>query len=118
MKRTLAIALSTLALAATSIQAQSLAPQPSFIDHVPLDASQWNGSTGSSTAIAASGRDLPQPSFVDYVLIEPDGTSVGSRSMSAAAHGFPKPSFMDYADVAEDPRAPSRGYAQAGRALR
>ena len=117
MKRTLAIALSTLALAATSAQAQSL-PQPSFIDHVPLDASQWNGSTGSSTAIAASRRDLPQPSFVDYVPIEPDGTSVGSRTMGAAAHNFPKPSFMDYADVTEDPQAPSRGYAQAGRALR
>jgi len=65
MKRTLAIALSTLALTATAAQAQSLSvPQPSFVDYVPLDASQGSSSAGSSTTLPASHQTRPQPSFV------------------------------------------------------
>jgi hypothetical protein len=76
MKRTLAIAFSTLALTATTAaQAQSMyVPQPSFVDYVALDANQWSGSTGSSAALPASRQDRPQPSFVDYVPIVPGGS--------------------------------------------
>jgi hypothetical protein len=67
MKRTLAIALSTLALTATAAQAQSVSvPQPSFIDYVALDASSRSSATGSSSStLAASRQAWPQPSFLN-----------------------------------------------------
>jgi hypothetical protein len=65
MKRTLAIALSTLALTATAAQAQSVsAPQPSFVDYVPLDARQGSSSTGSSSTPPVSRQAWPRPSFL------------------------------------------------------
>lgn len=97
MKRTLAIALSTLALTATAVQAQSL-PQPSFVDYVPLTAAD---SSSRGTTSATARQDMPQPSFIDYVAIEPGDASTGSsagsaRSMSVASQRLPEPSFVDY----------------------
>jgi hypothetical protein len=91
MKRTLAIALSTLALAATAVQAESL-PQPSFVDHAPVAA----GSNAGNTSAANAHLDMPRPSFVDHVAIEPGDSSTGSSSMTLASQDLPVPSFVDY----------------------
>lgn len=114
MKRTLAIALTTLALSVTAAQAESL-PQPSFIDHVPWTAGDSNA---RGTATAISRRDMPQPSFVDYVAIETgDSSTGGSRtSMSVASGDVPRPSFVDYPDGQRSTPLHARlGYFQADR---
>lgn len=100
MKRTLAITLSTLALAAaTGVEAQALAlqqPQPSFVDHIPLQPGDLLDSSGGSTAIASTRRqEMPQPSFVDYVAIEAESWSAGTSYAGEISHNFPSPSFVD-----------------------
>jgi len=116
MKRTLAVALSTLALAASGVQAQSLSlPQPSFIDHVPLVAEEQDASRGATTAATTTRQDMPQPSFVDYVPIEAYTASAGGSAMRMARHRFPAPSFVDYPDVgATDPLERRLEYVEAG----
>lgn len=114
MKRTLAVALSTLALAASGAQAQTLLqPQPSFIDHIPLVAEEQNAS-GGGTMAASTRQGMPQPSFVDYVPLEADASARHSGERMAR-HAFPAPSFVDYPDVgATDPLERRVEYVEAG----
>lgn len=88
MKRTLAIALSALALAATGAQAATQAPQPSFVDYPLVEAN-----VASRMDARNLERSLPQPSFVDYVVIEPVASS-GSSAL-VASHALPQPSFAN-----------------------
>lgn len=113
MKRTIAVALSTLALAASGAQAQTLLqPQPSFIDHIPLVAEEQNASSGGAMA-SSTHQGMPQPSFVDYVPLEADASAGHSGRM--ARHTFPAPSFVDYPDVgATDPLERRVEYVEAG----
>lgn len=90
MKRTLAISLSTLALAAISANALAQAPQPSFVDYVAITAAPSSGSTARAADLS---RAFPQPSFVDYVAIAPAPSGAGSTV--AAVQGFPQPSFSN-----------------------
>jgi hypothetical protein len=89
MKRTLAIALSALAVAATSAQATTQAPQPSFADYPLVEA--------NVPARADAGRNastaLPQPSFVDYVAIHTDARIYASTL--AVSQALPQPSFAN-----------------------
>lgn len=87
MKRTLAIALSSLALAATSAQAV----QPSFVDYAPIQAS---ASSGASAGASVNG-DFPKPSFVDYASIEAGQSSLSSSPVIVAGQAFPQPSFAN-----------------------
>lgn len=89
MKRTLAIALSTLALAATAAQAQ--APQPSFVDYVAIETDGLSRNAGGAEVT----RAFPQPSFVDYAAIEAADKPTVAGSTVAVAQGFPKPSFSN-----------------------
>lgn len=92
MKRTLAIALSSIALAAsTSAFAQSLnGPQPSFVDYPLVEANL----PVRAEAHRNDTQAWPQPSFIDYVAIEP-GAVTGSGG-TVVAEGLPQPSFIDY----------------------
>jgi hypothetical protein len=89
MKRTLAIALATLAVAATSAQATTQAPQPSFADY-PLSEANVPARTDAGRN---AGSALPQPSFVDYVAVEADGRPASSSRLVVAE--FPQPSFAN-----------------------
>jgi hypothetical protein len=110
MKRTLAIALSTLALAATAVQAET--PKPSFMDYAPLEAGD---SSAGRTPIAISRLDVPQPSFIDYVAIAGDASTGGSSSVTVASQDFPAPSFVDYPEGERSSPLPARpGHLQAG----
>jgi hypothetical protein len=88
MKRTLAIALSTIALAAaSSVSAQT----PSFVDYPLVEANVPTRADANSGEKVA----LPQPSFVDYVAIEPSSVA-SSGGLQLAGQDLPKPSFADY----------------------
>lgn len=119
MKRTLAVALSTLASTlalATGAQAQANSPQPSFIDHVPLEQAIGPTREVGNRVSAVRRQDLPQPSFVHFAAIEDEQSSAGGSTMHMATHDFPKPSFVDYPDLeATDPLQQRAEYAKAGR---
>lgn len=92
MKRMIAIAFSTLALAATAAQAgpESL-PQPSFVDFVAVEPQA--GEAGRHASHAAAGHRFPQPSFVDYVAIEADPSAAAGGGHGVSRIPLPQPSF-------------------------
>jgi hypothetical protein len=94
MKRTLAIALSSIALAAaTSVSAQTITkgPQPSFIDYPLVEANV----PARAGAERNANRAVPQPSFLDYVAVEADERAVRNTATVLAEQGLPKPSFAN-----------------------
>jgi hypothetical protein len=92
MKRMIAIAFSTLALAATAAQAGSESlPQPSFVDFVAVAPQSGEASKQASPAVTA--HRFPQPSFVDYVGIEEDPSAAAGSARSVSRISLPQPSF-------------------------
>lgn len=92
MKRIVAIAFSTLALAATAAQAGAGGfPQPSFVDFIAVEQS---AEKASSPASVAGAHRFPQPSFVDHVAIEADPSSGAAGSADTVSRiTLPQPSF-------------------------
>jgi hypothetical protein len=57
----------------------------------------------STLALSASAQGIPQPSFMDYVPLEPGGASTGSSSATTLSRGdLPQPSFVDYVAIEPD----------------
>jgi hypothetical protein len=102
MKRTIAIALSSIALAASAsafAQTTIKGPQPSFADYPLVEASI----PARADAERKVNRAVPQPSFIDYAVIESDSSTGASApadepstgKTTFAGHRFPQPSFMN-----------------------
>ena len=91
MKRFIAIAFSTLALAATAAHAKDESlPQPSFVDFIAVEA---QAEQPSHHANVAAAHRFPQPSFVDYVAIETDPSAAAGSAHSVSRISLPQPSF-------------------------
>lgn len=59
--------------------------------------------TLSTLAIAATGAQAVQPSFMDYVPLETGGNaSAGSSSPTLSRNDLPQPSFVDYVAIEAD----------------
>lgn len=104
MKRTVAIALSTLGIAGFACASEPVAiPQPSFIDYVTI--SERDVSPRSASALRSGDARLPTPSFVDYATLDAEQASASAGAGSSPAmladvsessmQRFPGPSFND-----------------------
>jgi hypothetical protein len=58
----------------------------------------------STLALGANAQGLPQPSFMDYVPLEPGAgqASAGSSAPALSRAGLPQPSFIDYVAIDSD----------------